>query len=83
MKMKYILPIIGIFLTINCYSQSNDSTIILNRRPIDPMVDSKGFVILNISRFGGFKFFLIPKSEPKLQLSGIPYYVTKVPNESE
>lgn len=73
-----LILILGMFLTINSYSQStNDSIKTLNERPIDPLV-GQGFLILSVNRFGRVKFFLTPNSGPKMYLSGIPYYVTKV-----
>jgi hypothetical protein len=77
MKIKYMLIfILGMFLTTNSYSQSVDTT--YNKKPINPLMESRGFLFLSVTRFGGVKFFLTPKSEPKMYLSGIPYYVTKV-----
>jgi len=80
MKIKYMLILIlGMFLTINSYSQSvSDSVSLLNKRPIDPLV-GQGFLFFSVNKFGRIKFFLTPKSaEPRIQLSGIPYYITKV-----
>jgi hypothetical protein len=82
-----LIFVLGMFLTINSYSQpvrDTTETVTLNKRPITPLIGMKGFLFLSINRFGKIKFFLYPKSEPKIYLSGIPYYVTKVhPIKSE